>query len=448
MKSELVLKFRRKLFSSGNMLNNSLLTVLGFVISNAIRFGGNLVLSRIFAPDVFGLMAIITAIMIGLELLSDIGIRTSVVQNEHGEAPSFLKTAWTMQVIRGLLLWLILCVVAFPLAGLYNEPLLVYILPVLGLTMVIKGFTSTSEFLYQRKLIIKEPLYLEIFSQFIGLVTTLCFAIYFQNIWAFVFGWIVSIFVKTLGSHLYLRDGIVGFELNRHYFSQIIKFGKWIFLATVLTYISGQGDRLLLGVLLTKTELGLYNLASMFAQLIATLFVTLSSKIILPALCKANNDSQSELTQALIKVRRYILTGFVPVILILATFGHMLIELLYTEPYHNAGSILQLLTIAIFLQLLSSSKVVVLLAVGDSFRHMVAMGIWAFGFLIGLVAGFAINELSGMIIGICVASLCWYPVASALVSNYVKNDYMYDVLILSFVLIVTYFIWHISGFHF
>ena len=53
-------------------------------------------------------MAVVTTVAIGLENMSDLGVRQSIVRSENGDKLSFRKTAWIFQIGRGILLT-ILC---------------------------------------------------------------------------------------------------------------------------------------------------------------------------------------------------------------------------------------------------------------------------------------------------------------------------------------------------
>ena len=61
--------------------------------SQLIRFIGNLVLARLLMPDAFGLMAVISTLMLGLNLLSDIGTGPTIIQSPRGTERVFLNTA-------------------------------------------------------------------------------------------------------------------------------------------------------------------------------------------------------------------------------------------------------------------------------------------------------------------------------------------------------------------
>ena len=107
-------------------------------------FGNNLILTRLLIPEYFGLMSLVTTFRIGLELFSDIGIGQNIVNSKRGDDPTFLNTAWTLQVIRGFVIWIICIFLAFPAAKFYNEPRLTGLIPIVVFYSVLDGFTSTS----------------------------------------------------------------------------------------------------------------------------------------------------------------------------------------------------------------------------------------------------------------------------------------------------------------
>ncbi len=80
----------------------SIWSMMGFGLSQFIRLAGNLILTRIFAPEVFGLMALVNIVIHGVNMFSDVGINTSVIRDKRGDQPDYVATAWTLQVIRGV----------------------------------------------------------------------------------------------------------------------------------------------------------------------------------------------------------------------------------------------------------------------------------------------------------------------------------------------------------
>ena len=130
-------------------------TVVGFSISQMIRFGSNLLMTRLLVPEMFGVMAIAYMIMYGLALFSDVGLRQNIVQSKRGNDPAFLNTAWTIQILRGVLIWLFAIAVSLlvvlgnhfgivPSNSVYAHPSLPYVILILSVSAVIDGFGSST----------------------------------------------------------------------------------------------------------------------------------------------------------------------------------------------------------------------------------------------------------------------------------------------------------------
>ncbi|MFM6205833.1 oligosaccharide flippase family protein, partial [Planktothrix sp.] len=87
---------------SKKAIQGTIWTLFGYGGSQVLRFGGNLILTRLLVPELFGLMALVNTFITGLNLFSDVGIRPSIIRSQRGDDPEFLNTAWTIQVFRGL----------------------------------------------------------------------------------------------------------------------------------------------------------------------------------------------------------------------------------------------------------------------------------------------------------------------------------------------------------
>ena len=95
--------------------------MVGHISGQLLRLVSNLIMTRLLVPEMFGVMAIANVIMIGLAMMSDIGIRQHIIQSKHSDSENFLNTAWVVQIIRGIILWFIALIIptnAITLKGL------------------------------------------------------------------------------------------------------------------------------------------------------------------------------------------------------------------------------------------------------------------------------------------------------------------------------------------
>src|SRR5258706_9299249 len=101
------------------VVSGSVWTIAGYGAGQVLRLAGNLVLARLLYPEAFGLMALVSVFLQGLAMFSDIGIGPSIIQSRRGDELAFLNTAWTIQVVRGIVLWVVSMAGAAPFAAWY-----------------------------------------------------------------------------------------------------------------------------------------------------------------------------------------------------------------------------------------------------------------------------------------------------------------------------------------
>ncbi len=179
--------------------------VAGYGGSQILRLGCNVVLSRLLSPAYFGAMALVVVMLMGLEMLSDLGIGVSVIQNPRGDDESFLNTAWTLQILRGVVILLITLLMAWPVALFYDQPHLVWLVPGLGACSAISGFNSTTLFTSKRHLLLKSLTLFELLAQFVGIVVTVIWAWLFPSLLALLGGAMFAAIFKAVGSHVLLH---------------------------------------------------------------------------------------------------------------------------------------------------------------------------------------------------------------------------------------------------
>jgi O-antigen/teichoic acid export membrane protein len=339
-------------------------TIIGYGSSQGLRLVSNLILTRLLFPDLFGLMALVQTFLMGLHLFSDIGIRPSIIQNPRGDDPDFLNTAWTIQVLRGIALWLCCLVVAGPVATFYQNPQLAWLLPVIGLTTIFDGFTSTAIASLNRHLEVAKLTRFEFAVQLISTVIMLIWAYYSHSIWALVGNSLVSGILKMIWSHHLGQTHPNRFAWDASAWKEIKKFGQWIFLSTAMTFLAGQVDRLILGRLFSLDLLGIYAIAFTLSDLPQAVIQAVSGNVIFPAISKQAHLPRPELRTKLLAQRQPLVFGTALGLSLLICFGDLLIHLLYDHRYDRAAWMLPILAFGNWPRMLPLSTSPALFAVG------------------------------------------------------------------------------------
>lgn len=330
----------------------------GYGFNVCIRFGGNLVMTRLLLPEMYGVMAVASIVLTGLSMFSDLGLKPNVIQSRRGDDPDYLNTVWVTQIVRGLVLWLgaLLASViiaqlarwhAFPDHSVYADPGVPYVVAALSITLVIAGFESTRLLQASRGIALARLTMIEVASQVGGLVAMLMWSLNDRSIWALVAGAIAAASMRTALSFLALPGASNRWHWDRAAFAEIVHVGKWIFLSSVSFFFAGSGDRVILGGLVDATTMGTYAIAYLFFSSADQILTRIIVDVSFPALGEVQRSRPERLKatyyrfHSIIASATYFSTG------ILAVAGHSVIDTLYDPRYHLAGRTLEILSVAL-----------------------------------------------------------------------------------------------------
>ena len=228
-------------------IRGSAWTITGYVATQLLRTAATLILARyLLGPETFGIVGLVGVFLAGLSMFSELGILANVVQHPRGDDPLFLNTAFSIQAGRGAAIWIVSLLAAYPLALFYREPQLLPLLTVAGLSEIIRGLTSTAAWTLTREVKLRKLTLLAIVSEFVAAGVCILWAMVSPSAWALVARTVASAAVYATGSH-FIATPTVRFGWDRNAARDILHFGGWISIATATYFLSGQGERLILG---------------------------------------------------------------------------------------------------------------------------------------------------------------------------------------------------------
>jgi O-antigen/teichoic acid export membrane protein len=404
----------------------SVWTMVGYVGSQVLRLGGNIVLSYWIAPAAFGLMTLVNIVVNGLNMFSDVGLGASIIQNDRGDDPTFRNTAWTVQTIRGVILWLCACLLAWPASLFYEEPRLLWLIPAVAISALISGFDSTSLFTVRRHLQFGRLTILELSAQATGVFVMLTWAWMSPSVIALVAGSLVTALVKMVASHFFIAGAGNRFQWDSEAFTSLFHFGKWIFISTIITFFAEQSDRLVLGKLVSMDALGIYGFGFAIGVLPLMLLSRLSTSVVVAHLAQAYRAARDSMRHQLFAAREILLPLAVFIVLGVVLEAESFFILLYSEQFHGAGPIAQLLSAWVWIMILSYTLNGALLAAGDS-RSLAVHNLATFlGTIAASIAGYYLAGTDGFILGMAVGALCGYIVMQVCLSGHGINSVRQD----------------------
>ena len=260
------------------------------------------ILARILAPHDFGLMGIALLTMATLETFSQTGFQAALIQKKE-DIESYVDAAWTVLILRGFLLFTLLCLIAPHAAIFFEAPEAKPIIQVIGFSLLLQAFTNIGVIYFQKELEFNKQVVYQFCGTLADFIVAVSAVLILGNVWALVFGLlagnatmlIVSYLIHPYRPHLSSDLGKV---------KELFGYGKWILRSSILVFLITQGDDIFVGKLLGVTALGFYQLAYRISNMPATEITHVISQVTFPAYSKLQDDLP-KLREAYLKVLQF-----------------------------------------------------------------------------------------------------------------------------------------------
>ncbi|MEO1137218.1 MAG: oligosaccharide flippase family protein [Pseudomonadota bacterium] len=327
----------------------------GYGAAQFLRLASNLILTRLLAPDAFGLIAAAVAVTTLAIMMTDIGIHNCIVRSPNAHDKTFLRTAWTIKILRNFLIWTIVMLVtgiiallaargATPAESTFSDPRLPLVMVLCSLQLIIAGFESVNKSISERNLTIGRNIFHEVSAQFFAACITITCAFNGFGVWSLVAGILGSAIYRLVTSYLIFPGPSMGFEWNRAYVGEILNFGKWLALASFFGFMTNKGDHVIFGWALDGDHFGLYAIAAIWISIAYHLFESITSKLFFPAISEVMRDRPGNTARAYRQSRVFLDAGAVMMafgIYFLADFGF---GVLYPDNFSGVAYYLKLLS--------------------------------------------------------------------------------------------------------
>jgi O-antigen/teichoic acid export membrane protein len=393
---------------TGKLLTGTVWTLGGFGLGQAIRLATNVALARLLAPELFGTMLIVNTLMTGIQLFSDVGIGQNMIHSPRALDPRFYNTAWSLQIIRSIAIWLIILLAAIPAAHFYGAPILSAILPVSGFSMVLLGFASVSPAILQKKMLYGRVTVFNLATAFISSALLITFAVISPTIWALVLSGVVGTAMSTLLTYFLVPGLRQRFHIDRQSLSEITSFGKWVYFNSMVYFLSMNFDRLYFAKVVPLQVLGIYGIARSLSDLFGITATHLGNSVIFPFIASHADQPRETLRRELVITRgKFLALVALGNSLFIAT-ADLGIKLLYDQRYYAAAWMVPVLALGAWFSMLATTNESTLLGLGAPSYTAVANSVRFLLLVVGIPLSLRFEGFHAAVVTLVLVEVCRY----------------------------------------
>lgn len=326
---------------TGKVVKSSAWMLSFQVIDNLLGVLRLFIIARILSPADFGLVGVAVLTKQILDTFTQTGLGAVLIYRKDAE--QFMNAAWTFLLVRGMVLAAVVYLAAPYFGAFFGSPDSVALIRVVGLTFLIDALANIGPVMFQKQLQFRKVFVTQLVGNVLDAVAAIAAAFVLKNAWAVVLGLLANSTARVVMSYT-LSSYRPRIDVNLKKLREMYGYGKWVFWSTILQFLYGQADDILVGRVLGTTSLGFYQLAYRISNLPTTQITNVINNVMFPAYSKVQSDQQ-KMTDAYLRTLQ--LTASLTILLgaMIISFANEFITLFLGEQWLPMQTALQLLTI-------------------------------------------------------------------------------------------------------
>ncbi len=260
------------------------------IISRGFGFVRTIILARLLTPNDFGILGISLLAIAILETFSQTGFQAALIQKKEN-VENYLDTAWTVSVLRGIILFAILFLSAPFVARFFGSPDALWVIRVIAISVLLTGFQNIGIMFFQKELEFNKQFVYELSGTLTDFTIAIVLAFVLKSVWALVWGMLAANACRLFVSYI-VHSYRPKFRFEKEQFKELFSFGQWILGSSVLTFLVTQGDDIFVGKVLGVTALGFYQMAFLISNIPATEISHVISRVTFPTYSRLQDQTE------------------------------------------------------------------------------------------------------------------------------------------------------------
>lgn len=270
------------------MARGALWMLLLTLADQTLGFVSTLILVRLLSPADFGFVAMAWSFIILAQLLAAFGFDVALIHKKDATEAHY-HTAWTLNVMLGFFILLLMLAAAGPIASFYDQPDVFWVVCALSLGPFIGGCENIGVVVFRKDLDFRKEFAFQISRRLIGFVVTVLLASLLRNYWALAVGSLAVRVAGVVASYL-MHPFRPRFSLAQT--ESLLGFSKWLLLNNVVGFLKERSSDFIVGRFLGAAPLGVYNISYEIANMPTSALSAPVNRALLPGFSRIAHDSE------------------------------------------------------------------------------------------------------------------------------------------------------------
>lgn len=340
------------------MANATKWSILSEIIAKLIVPITNMVLSRILAPEVFGVIATITMITSFADMLTDAGFQKYLIQHQFKSKKELFQNAnvsFVSNFVTSLLIWIVIALFRNQIAESLGSPGFGAALSIASLQLPVTALSSIQMAIYKRNLNFKTLFARRIVSIILPFFITIPLAISGFQHWSLIIGTLIGNIANAIILTIYSEwKPKLFFKLS--ILKKMLNFSIWSLVESLTVWLSANIDTFIIGIIMTQYHLGLYKNSINMINSIMSIITMSFTPVLISGISRLQSD-EIKYKQVFYKAQKLIAWIVFPIGVGIFLYRELAVSILFGKKWVEAAGIIGIAALIIPFKISISSLV-------------------------------------------------------------------------------------------
>jgi len=262
---------------------------IGNIARQILLIGTLVILARLLSPEDFGVYAILMIFVTFMNIFASMGTSQAVIHLDNPDK-RMLSSIFYFNVMAGIFLFFVLYFLAWPIAYFFENPKLIQLLQIIGISFVITTLSMVQKALFEKEMLFKTVVTIETIALTISSIAGIVSAVYDAGIYSLIIMTLSNSFILTIGLWVASKwKPSILFSIQD--IKIIWSYSLHLTGHSIVNHFARQSDQLLIGKFIGSGALGVYSMAYKIMLYPLENISRVIVRVLFPALSEIKNDN-------------------------------------------------------------------------------------------------------------------------------------------------------------